>query len=118
MNKVGIVILAANESHGDLGRVVNALQVAKEFKEADDQVDIIFDGGGVEWIPELADPEHKAHPLFDAVRDKIAGACKFCANSFGVVDGVKEAGVDLLGDYEGHPSIRELVDDDYRIITF
>jgi hypothetical protein len=36
--KAAIVVLADTETHGDLGRVVNALVVAKEFKEAGDDV--------------------------------------------------------------------------------
>ena len=34
MNKVALVVFAESESHSDLARVVNALEVAKEFKEA------------------------------------------------------------------------------------
>lgn len=33
-------------------------------------------------------------------------------------DAVHEAGVELLDEYEGHPSIKRLVDDGYQVITF
>jgi len=36
----------------------------------------------------------------------------------GVTDAVAAAGVVTLGDHDGHPSIRSLVDDDYESITF
>lgn len=58
MNKVAVVVLAGTESHADLGRIVNALGTAKEFKEAGDEVQVIFDGAGTEWVAELSNPEH------------------------------------------------------------
>jgi len=47
MNKVAIVILAEKGSHEALGRVVNAMEFAKELHEEGDDVKIIFDGAGV-----------------------------------------------------------------------
>jgi hypothetical protein len=35
-----------------------------------------------------------------------------------VAAAVDDAGVETLAEYEGHPSVRSLVDDDYEIITF
>lgn len=118
MNKVAIIVLADTESHGDLGRVVNALEGVKEFKAAGDDVTLIFDGAGVKWIKELSNPDHKAAPLFAAVKDKVAGACEFCAGAFGVKQATLAAGVKLLGDHEGHPSFRTLVSGGYQVITF
>lgn len=118
MNKVAILVLAEAESHGDLGRAVNALEVAKEFKDHGDEVQIVFDGGGTEWVGKLADSSHDAHTVYEAVKDKIKGACKFCSGAFGVTDQVKEAGVTLLDEYENHPSVRSLVQDGYQVITF
>jgi hypothetical protein len=46
MAKAAIVVLAGTESHADLGRVTNALEAAKEFEEAGDDVEVIFDGAG------------------------------------------------------------------------
>jgi hypothetical protein len=61
MAKVAIVILAGTETHEGLGRVVNAL---------------------------------------DAAKDLVA------------------QGVQLAGEYEGHPGVRRLVHEGYQIITF
>jgi hypothetical protein len=118
MSKVAIIVLADTESRGDLGRVVNALEAVKEFKEAKDDVQLIFDGAGPKWIPELSKPDHKIHGLFEAVRDRIGGACEFCAGAFGVKDKVVACGVKLAGDFEGHPSFKKLVSEGYQVITF
>lgn len=46
MSKVAIVILADTDTHEGLGRVVNALEAVKEFKDGHDDVQLIFDGAG------------------------------------------------------------------------
>lgn len=43
MVKAAVVIFAEMESHGEQACVVNALQTAREFKEAGDDVEIIFE---------------------------------------------------------------------------
>lgn len=118
MNHMAIVVLADTETLGDLGRVVNALEAVKEFKDANDEVQLIFDGAGTKWIGELSDPDHKYHGLYRSVQDKVSGACHYCANAFGVNNAVEAAHVPLLGDFEGHPSFRKLVSRGYQIITF
>jgi hypothetical protein len=118
MSKAAVVILAGSESHGDTGRLVNGLETAKEFAETEgDEVQLIFDGAGTQWIPELEDPESDYHELYQAVRDDAA-ACEFCSGAFGVSDAVEDAGVVTLDDHDGHPSIRSLVGDEYDVITF
>ncbi len=118
MAKAAIVILADTESKEGLGRVANALTAAKEFKEEGHEVNLVFDGAGTKWVGELSDPEHKYHKHFESVKDKVEGACAYCARAFGVKDEVQESGVELLGDFEGHPSIANLVSQGYQVITF
>jgi hypothetical protein len=118
MDRVAIIVLADTESHGDLGRLVNALEAVKEFKEAGDEVQLIFDGAGTKWIGELSKPDHKAKGLYDAVKDRVTGACKFCAGAFGVTDSVTDSRIALIGEYEGHPSFRKLISNGYQVITF
>ncbi|MFC4451353.1 hypothetical protein [Halorussus aquaticus] len=118
MAKAAVVILAGTESHADNGRVVNGLEAAKEFAENDgDELELIFDGAGTQWIPELEDEDHDYHDLYASVSEN-ASACDYCAGAFGVDDAIQDAGVVTLDEHEGHPSIRSLVDDDYEIITF
>jgi len=118
MAKAAIVILAGTDGHENAGRVFNGLEAAKEFAENDDdEVELIFDGAGTQWIPELEDEDHDYHELYRSVKDDAA-ACDYCSGAFGVEDAVADSGVVTLDDYDGHPSIRSLVDDDYEIITF
>ena len=118
MTKGAIVVLAGTESREGLGRVTNALVTAREFKEAGDEVVIVFDGAGTQWIGELLDEEHKYHRAFERVRDVVAGACSYCAEAYGVTDTVEQAGIPLLDEYARHPSIRRLIDEGYAVVTF
>ena len=118
MAKVAIVVLAGTETHEGLGRVVNALEAVKEFKDGGHDVKLIFDGAGTEWVPELAKPDHRVHPLYRAVGDKVAGVCAFCAGAFGVKEAVVAQGAPLADEYDGHPSLLKLVTDGYQVITF
>ncbi len=118
MTKIAVVVLADTETHADLGRIANALELAKEAKESGDEVQLIFDGGGTRWVPALEDSGHLLHKLYSSVRDVVAGACAYCAAAFEVKQQVQEAGVKLISDYEGHPSLRGLIVDGYSVVTF
>lgn len=118
MPKVAILVLADTESHSDLGRLVNALEAVKEFKEAGNDVQLIFDGAASKWPVELGKSEHRAHRLYESVKDKVGGVCSFCAAAFGVKEKIPATGARLLTEYDGHPSLRRLVSEGYQIITF
>lgn len=118
MNKAAAIVLTDTETHESLGRLVNALEFAKELQEHGDEVKIVFDGAGTKWIPELEDEEHDAHPLYKAVKGNIHGACKYCSKAFGVFKEIKATDVDLLDEYDQHPSLRNFIVDDYDVVTF
>ena len=118
MANAAIVILAGNESHADYGRLANALEAAAEFAETDgDDLELIFDGAGTQWIPELEDEDSDYHELYRTVRDDAA-TCDYCSGAFGVADAVADSGLTVLDEHDGHPSVRSLVDDGYEVITF
>ena len=117
MANAAIVVLADTESHADLGRVVNALQAAKEFADEGDDVRLIFDGAGTQWVPELSDPEHPSNALFESLTDIVA-VCDYCADAFHVGDEIDESAVERVAEFNRHPSLRQLVADGYEVITF
>lgn len=118
MAKGAVVVLAGIEGREAIGRIANALITAREFKEAGDEIVLVFDGAGTQWIRDLVDPGHKYHQAFEAVRDVVAGACSYCASAYGVKEDVERAGVPLLDEYEQHPSIRRLIAEGYSVVTF
>ena len=118
MQKIAIVILADTTPAEGLGRVLNGLMAAKEFKEAKDEVQVMFSGAGTKWIGELANPDHKLHGVYTDLQSSIVGACGFCAGAFGVADSIKNSGVSLLEEYGTNMSFRRLTEAGYQVITF
>ena len=118
MSKVAIVILADTAGPGDIGRAVNGLMTAKEFKEAGDEVQIIFDGAGTKWIGKVNEEGSKYSSLFESVKDKVTGVCGYCAGAFKVTEDASNNNICLIDQYDGHPSFKNLVDNGFTIITF
>lgn len=118
MSAAAMLILAGTDTKADLGRAVNALQIARELHEAGDDVTIVFDGAGTQWVPTLADENHKYHRLFEQTKESIAGACSYCAGAYGVKDAIEGTDVGLLDEFDGHPSVRKLISNGYQILTF
>ena len=118
MHKIAIVVLADTTQSDSLGRIVNALMAAKEFKENQDDVQLIFTGTGTKWLVELNKPGHQLHEVFNSVKENIKGACGFCATAYGVTDAVKSCGIQVLNEYGTNMSFLNLVNEGYQIITF
>jgi hypothetical protein len=116
--KVAIFVLADVGTHEGLGRVVNALEAVKQFKEAKDDVKLYFDGTGPKWISELSKKDHIAHGLFESVKDKLEGACLFCATAFGAKGSVQECKVQIIDEKDQHIDVRNLVASGFQIINF
>ena len=123
--KAAIVIFSDPESGSEeaLGRVFNALAAAYDYKQNGEDVTILFQGTGTRWLAELTKPDHPASQLFEAVKDKVAGASCGCAEVFGSTEDVKKSGFDLIKDNpvpgtSGLPSLRKLAGDGYTVLTF
>jgi hypothetical protein len=125
MTKTAIIIYADPKTGTDeaLGRLFNALFLAYELKEKQQEVAIIFQGAGTRWPAELVKPDHPAHALYGAVSDLIAGVCGGCADVFGATEDARKTGLKL--DYEkaipGTPGILDVstyLDQGYGLVTF
>ena len=116
--KVAIFVFSDVGSSEGLGRVVNALEATKQFKDSGDKVKLFFDGVGTKWVSELNKKDHIAHGLFNSVRDKVEGACLFCSGAFGAKDSVKECKVDLIDEKDQHINVRKLASDGFLIMNF
>lgn len=118
MAKAAVIIFSELDTHQNMARVVNALEVAREFKEAGDDVQIIFDGGGTVAAVEVADPAHRLHGRYTVVEDKVAGICRYCARAFEVYEKAETLGLPMLAEYRQHPSLRARVADGYQVLIF
>lgn len=118
MTKVAVFVFADVVTPEGLGRVVNALEAVKQFKEARDEVKLYFDGTGTKWVHELSKKDHIANGLFETVKDKLEGACLFCATAFGAKDAVQECKVDLIEEKDQHIDVKKLVSSGFIIMNF
>ncbi|MDX6770178.1 MAG: cytoplasmic protein [Elusimicrobiota bacterium] len=119
MGQYLIVLHAGKGSPDGLARVFHALLYCKDFLERGVGAKLVFDGAGVEWVPELMQPEHKLHPLFKEIQAKgsIDAVCDHCSGVVGAKDLARKAGVPVHGDFHGHPSIAKYAAEGYRIIV-
>ena len=116
MNKVAIFVFADTDSNEGLGRVVNALETAKEFQN--DEMRLYFDGTGTKWPAELSRSDHLAHKLYQSIRGNVTGACEFCATAFGAKEAIRSAGIQLIDEHDDHVSVKKLVSEGFHIMNF
>lgn len=106
-----------------LGRVFNALAAAYDFKQKQQDVQLLFQGTGTRWPGLLTNPEHPAHGLYLAVEDKVAGVSAGCAVVFGARDEAEQHGFRLMTGNAvpgtpGLPSLATYAAEGYTILTF
>lgn len=119
------VIITADPKNGEeaLGRVFNALALAAEAKQKEDEVEVLFIGAGTRWPAELTRLGHPAHGLYDAVRTEVVGASCGCAAVFGATDEVRACGLPELKDHAlpgtpGLASVRRYVAEGWQTLVF
>jgi hypothetical protein len=125
MNKITVVILSdpKNGSEEALGRLFNGLVVAYDAKTRGDDVEVLFQGAGTRWAELITQKSHPANPLYEAVKDRIAGVSCGCADVFGARDSAKLSGFDLISECKvpgtsGLPSIATRIAEGNRVVTF
>ncbi len=122
--KATIVILSDPKNGEEaLGRVFNGLAAAYDFKQAGDDVSVVFQGTGTRWIAELTQQQHPAHDLFEAVKDQVAGVSCGCAEVFGASEDAEKSGFDLIKENpvpgtRGMASLRKFAAEGSTILTF
>jgi hypothetical protein len=123
--KYAIIVMSENgeANPGGQGRMLHALKTAQEFKAAGVPVNIYFHSIGVLWLNAFEAKADKFTqnygPLFEEVRDTMAGACHFCAATrFGAGEAAGRLGIPLLGKPGDHHTIATLVAEGYQPIVF
>jgi DsrE/DsrF-like family len=125
MPKTAIVVFSDPRSGGEeaLGRLFNAMFLAKELKDRKEEVALVFQGTGARWPAEIVKSGHPANGLYEAVSDKIEGICGGCADVFGATAGAKKTGLELVRDKDipgtnGILDLSRYLADGYRSVTF
>jgi hypothetical protein len=97
MSKTTIVVLADPKGGDDaLGRLFNALAATYDFKQKQQDVQLVFQGAGTRWSGVVTKPDHPAYALYRAVEDRIAGVSSGCADIFGARPEAESNGFSLI----------------------
>ena len=112
-----IVLFAFN---GDPMCFVHVLLNALDLDSRGREVKIVIEGSATKLIPQLTERENSMHPLFEKAKNKriLAGACRACSHKMGVLEAVRERGLELLDDMHGHPSMAGFMEKGFEVITF
>lgn len=122
--KTAVVVLSDPQGGEEaLGRLFNALAATYDFKQKQQEVQLLFQGTGTRWTGLLTRTDHPAHALYKAVEDKIAGVSSGCADVFGARDDAERNGFSLIANNavpgtSGLPSLATYASDGYAILTF
>jgi DsrE/DsrF-like family len=122
--KAAVVVLS-DPNGGDeaLGRLFNALAATYDFKQRNQEVELVFQGAGTRWTGIVGDPKHPIHGLYKAVEDKVAGASAGCAAFFNAQADAEKNGFDLIATNAvpgtpGLPSLAKYAAEGYAVMTF
>ena len=116
IHRIALVIFSKLEGTGN-SAIYRTLMFAQELQRAGDDVTRVFDGAGGVAAAELAQPGHRMHTLFKSILTNVRGVCSHCAKHYGVLDAVQAVGLPLLGDDNGHASLRALLEEGRQVIT-
>lgn len=123
MSKVAIILQAGPGSHESHARMFHALLYSKELHERGHDVRLVFDGASTEWLARWDDPkgedDHRMGGFFGELKNTgvVYLVCDFCSGIFGVRDALAEHGEPLTAQYLNYPSIAELVESGYQLVT-
>lgn len=122
--RTAIVVLSDPQAGEEaLGRLFNALAATYDFKQQQQDVQLLFQGTGTRWTGLLTKADHPAHELYKAVEDKVAGVSAGCAVAFGARDEAERNGFALITTNAvpgtpGLPSLATYAAEGYTILTF
>ena len=96
--------------------LLNGLEMADRGLEGK----IVIEGEAVKLVAEMEKPGHFLHQFYRQARTKglIVGACRACSMKLGVTAEIEAAGLELIGEMSGHPSMAAYLELGFRIITF
>lgn len=116
--KIAIILQADTSSHEGMARAFHSLLYAKELKENNLKVKLIFDGAGTKWIEEFLKNDNPMNKIFLEVKDSvICEACDYCVDAFKANrEKISESKITFGSEYQRHPSLLKLIKEDYQII--
>ncbi|NCC84642.1 MAG: hypothetical protein EOM03_11015 [Clostridia bacterium] len=96
---------------------LHVLMNAVDLDKSGYEVKIVFEGEAVTLPPVLADEKN---PLYQKCLELglIAGVCKGCASTLGVLDKIEALDLPLLTDMNGHAGVKPFIEQGYQVAVF
>lgn len=115
MNKVALVAF-----NGELVCFAHVLLNALDMNSRGFDVKIVVEGTATKLVPELEKDENPFKGLYRQAKELnlFDGVCKACSSQMKVLEQIEKAGLNLLGDMKGHPSMGRYMLEGYTVITF
>ena len=115
MKKVMLIVF-----NGEEMCFIHVLLNGLDMKEKAFDVGIIMEGASTKLVPHLEKEGHFLHPLWKKARQEglLEGVCRACCSKMGTLKAAEEAGLPIIGDMSGHPSISRYMEQGFTIITF
>ena len=104
----------------DPERMYHALLNVIDLEENGLWGEIVFEGESTRLIPEMAQPDHYLHHLYEQAKARglLWGACQACAEKNKITQQIAAENIPLVGEMSGHPPMSHFVKQDYSILTF
>jgi hypothetical protein len=117
MNKEKTVLFAFR---GDPMCFIHVLLNGIDLYERGQEGLIVIEGEAVNLVSEMSQPGHFLFTLYQKAKDLglFHGACKACATKLKAAEAIEKAGIPLIGEMSGHPSMGEFLSKGYDVITF
>lgn len=106
--------------NGELFCFVHVLLNALDLHEKGQEVTVVFEGAAVNLVAELEKVDNPFHALYLKARQQnlIRGVCRACSAKLGALEAVQTAGLPLLDDMSGHPSLAAIMAQGFTVLTF
>lgn len=103
MNRIAAVIRSKLEGSGK-SAVYRALMFVDEWRRADDDVALVFDGAGTTALAEMREPASDLHHTWSQAAPALRGACRYGTRSYDVLEALEAAQMPMLATTAATPA--------------
>jgi len=106
--------------NGDPVCFIHVLLNAMDMRAKGFEARIVVEGAATGLVPKLVEEDHPLHALWSKARAAglVEGVCLACSQKMGTLDAVRDQGLPLLEDMNGHPGMAGYRLEGWEVVTF
>jgi hypothetical protein len=98
---------------------IHVLLNALDMKQRGYETTVILEGAATRLATVIPKTDHPLHGLWEKVRNTcVLGACEACSRKMEVFEDVKNQGLTIFNEMNGHPAIGRFMDEGFEILIF